>query len=444
MTSEHPAEEGVSAEIRSILEAWQRPAVLLSPDYRIVRANGPYREAYGEGRAVEGERCFAVSHHYNLPCDQVGEPCPLRQCLATGQPRRDLHLHHTPRGEEHVEVEMFPVRDEAGKVRYLLEVMTESGLGSPDPGSGGLVGRSPAFNRVLELVQRVAPSEATVLLLGESGTGKELVAQAVHDASPRAPGPFVPVDCSGLTETLFESELFGHEKGAFTGAQTRKIGLVEAARGGTLFLDEIGDIPLSLQVKLLRLLETGTFRRVGAVEPQRADFRLVCATHRDLGEMVEAGSFRMDLYYRINAFPVRLPSLRERPDDLSLLVQTLLRRLAPGRDLRLDPGALALLQGYRFPGNIRELRNILERAALLADGDLILPEHLPEECRGGPEPAPAGGVLPPEVVPLDEMEQRYLRWALARFQGDRRELARRLGVSERTLYRRLAELGDGA
>ncbi|HKJ77842.1 MAG TPA: PAS domain-containing protein, partial [Gammaproteobacteria bacterium] len=176
MANGSPAAEALSAEIHSMLEAWHRPAVLLSPDYRIVSANGAYREAYARGRAVEGGRCFAVSHHYNLPCDQVGEPCPLRQCLATGQPRRDLHLHHTPRGEEHVEVEMFPIRDGAGAVRYLLEVMTESGLGSPDPGSGGLVGRSPAFNRVLELVQRVAPSEATVLLLGESGTGKELVA----------------------------------------------------------------------------------------------------------------------------------------------------------------------------------------------------------------------------------------------------------------------------
>ena len=226
----------------------------------------------------------------------------------------------------------------------------------------------------------MAPSATTALLLGESGTGKELVAQAIHQQSGREHGPFVVVECSGLTESLFESELFGYEKGAFTGANRRKIGLVESASGGTLFLDEVGDIPLSLQVKLLRLLETGTFRRVGGVETLRADFRLIAATHRDLKGMVERGSFRRDLYYRLSVFPIHLPALRERRGDIVLLAETLLTRLAPGRAYVLGDEMRARLLAYDFPGNIRELRNIIERAILMADGGTLLPEHLPEGC----------------------------------------------------------------
>jgi len=245
----------------------------------------------------------------------------------------------------------------------------------------------------------------------------------------------VVVECSGLTETLFESELFGYEKGAFTGASQRKIGLVESASGGTLFLDEVGDIPLALQVKLLRLLETGTFRRVGGVETLRADFRLIAATHRDLMVMVERGSFRRDLYYRLSVFPIHLPALRERREDIVLLADTLLTRLAPGRAYTLSAAARARLQAYDYPGNIRELRNILERAMLMADGDTLLPEHLPPELAGE-----AAAAMPDEeaIVPLETAELRYLQWALARHGGDRKSLAAQLGISERTLYRKLA------
>jgi transcriptional regulator with PAS, ATPase and Fis domain len=272
-------------------------------------------------------------------------------------------------------------------------------------------------------------------LLGESGTGKELVAQAIHQQSGREHGPFVVVECSGLTETLFESELFGYEKGAFTGASQRKIGLVESASGGTLFLDEVGDIPLSLQVKLLRLLETGTFRRVGGVETLRADFRLIAATHRDLKVMVERGSFRRDLYYRLSVFPIHLPALRERREDIALLAETLLTRLAPGRAYTLSAAARARLQAYDYPGNIRELRNILERAMLMADGDTLQPEHLPPELAGE---AQVGMPDEEAIVPLETAELRYLQWALARHGSDRKSLAEQLGISERTLYRKLA------
>jgi len=441
MTSDFEPSLEPSPELLSLVETYADPAVLLSADYQILAANGAYRRFY-QDQGPEKKRCYEVSHHYTSPCDNAGESCPLRASIESGQPQRVLHIHHTPQGEEHVDVELFPLTGADGRPRYFVEVIRASQLATLSSQGSGLIGRSRKFNQVLELVQRVAPSEAAVLLLGESGTGKELVAQAIHDASAHADGPFVPVECSGLTETLFESELFGHEKGAFTGAQNRKIGLVEAARGGTLFLDEIGDVPLSLQVKLLRLLETRTFRRVGGVEPQRADFRLVCATHRDLKQMVDAGEFRMDLFFRINTFPIVLSPLRERPEDLPLLIEAMLKRLAPHRTLRLNDDAIECLHGYEFPGNVRELRNVVERALLLCDGDLIGPEHLPGECRNS-HFAVSPRTTENDLMPLDEMERRYLRWAVTRFQGDKRELAERLGVSERTLYRKLQELRDG-
>jgi len=434
-----PQSTAIPVQVRELLDLHQEPAILLSQDYRILAANPAYCRLYGEQQPLADRHCYEVSHHYSVPCDQAGESCPLKDSLASGQPERVLHVHHTPRGDEHVDVETRPIRDDQGDIAYFVEIMRQAQVASASPSERGLVGRSPAFNRMLELIQRVAPSETTALLLGETGTGKELVAQAIHDQSARRDGPFVPVECSGLTETLFESELFGHEKGAFTGANNRKPGLVEAARGGTLFLDEVGDIPLSMQVKLLRLLETGTYRRVGGVETLKADFRLVCATHRGLKEMVADGRFRADLYYRIGSFPVALPPLRERPQDLPLLIETVLQRLAPDRPLALDAGALACLRRYRFPGNVRELRNILERAILLADGDVITSRHLPEECRGDSEDdqASASVFAADDIIPLQELETRYLQQVAARFSGDRRELAERLGISERTLYRKL-------
>ena len=425
-------------EVTALLNGIEGPAVLLSTDYRIVAANQAYRLVYGEGKALHARHCYEVSHHYRVPCDQAGEVCPLKKCLESGEPQRVLHLHHTPGGEEHVDVSLLPIRDAAGEIVYLLEKMQQTRAASSRPVAEGLVGRSAAFNQMLEFIHRVAPTETAVLLLGESGTGKELVARAIHESSGRSAGPFVPVECSGLSESLFESELFGHEKGAFTGAHARKAGLVEAANGGTLFLDEVGDIPLSQQVKLLRLLETGTFRRVGGVEPLTANFRLVLATHRSLIEYVQDGQFRQDLYYRISAFPIFLPPLRERGDDLKLLIESLLCRLAPGRTLKLRKDTLSCLQHYGFPGNIRELRNILERAIILADGDTLLPEHLPRECTCMEKGGFSHNL--DEIVTLEEHERRYLIKALAAYPDDRKMLAEKLGVSERTLFRKLQDL----
>ncbi len=244
-----------------------------------------------------------------------------------------------------------------------------------------MVGKSASFNRLLGLINRVAGHDVSVLLLGESGSGKELVAHAIHQASARHSSACVTVECSGLSESLFESELFGHEKGAFTGAVLKKKGLVEEAEGGTLFLDEIGDVPLSLQVKLLRLIETRTFRRVGGVEQKNSNFRLICATHKDLKSMVKKGLFREDLYYRISTFPIRLPTLRVRRSDIPLLVETILNRISKNRTLQVSDQVLAFFSEYFFPGNIRELRNILEYARVMADDGIIELEHLPDDIK---------------------------------------------------------------
>ncbi|MCE9569621.1 MAG: sigma-54-dependent Fis family transcriptional regulator [Rhodocyclales bacterium] len=432
-------------ELISFLDGQAEPSIVMDAGYRIVAANSAYTREFAQGRDVNGKACYEVSHHFSVPCDQAGESCPLRMSQHSGQIQRVLHLHHTSRGEEHVDVAIAPIRDDKGRLAYFVETMRVVKHASSHPAAEGLVGRAASFSRMLSLVMRVAPTDAAVLLLGETGTGKELVARVVHEAGRSAGGPFVAVDCSGLTESLFESELFGYEKGAFTGAAHRKIGLVEAASGGTLFLDEVGDIPLTLQVKLLRLLEAGTYRRVGGIETLRSDFRLVCATHRDMADMVDKETFRRDLYHRISTFPVVVPALDQRIEDIPLLANSFLKRVAGDRDLCFSAAALAALMQRRYTGNIRELRNLVERASILADGNEIAPAHLELEscCASGRSTselrvAPiAQAFVVDAPVALEELERSYLRWLQARFDGDRRSMAASLKVGMRTLYRKL-------
>ena len=454
-------------EMLSYLDSLPEPHIVCDSAYRIRAANAAYQRIYGHSAAIIGQRCHEASHRSDVPCDQAGETCPLAQALQSGQRERVLHLHHTPQGEEYVQIELAPIRNARGELRYFIEKMEPLRMHAPE-GGPRLTGTSPAFRRMLEMVSRVAPSEASVLLHGESGTGKELVAHALHDSSNRRSHAFVVVECASLAETLFESELFGHEKGAFTGASQSKPGLVEAASGGTLFLDEVGDIPLSMQVKLLRLLETGTYRRVGSTELRHVDVRLISASHRSLPEMVAAGKFRQDLYYRLSTFPIRLPPLRERVQDIPALAAHLLQRLAPGRDMRLSAAALHCLQTWPFPGNVRELRNVLERACLLADGEVLdaalmaqalqpeatawqaaaalpgaysLPASAASPGHGTTALADAGSAFrAAPVATLQQLERQALLQALQRHAGNRAELARALGISERTLYRRLRQL----
>jgi len=422
----------------SYLEQEAQPMIVLDTDYNILASNTAYQRQFGVvGEATVGQKCFRVSHHYDVPCDLAGEHCPMRKALEKRGPDRVLHIHHTPRGPEHVDVELRPIFDESRKVVGYVERLATVRSASARASAEGLVGRSAAFMAALSALQRVAQSQLPVLLLGESGTGKELFARAVHESSARAHGPFVVVDCSGLTETLFESELFGYERGAFTGAVARKQGLVETAHGGTLFLDEIGDVPLGMQVKLLRLIETGSYRRVGGIEARHADFRLVAATHKPLAQMVADGRFRQDLYYRISAYPIPLPALRERRDDIPLLVESFLQRAArDGRALSVTPQALQRLQAHDWPGNIRELRNVLERASLFADDGVIdvAQLSLPDSSAAAAE---QHAVADRRSKPWSDAELARLA---ASFSGTRRELAAAAGLSERSLYRRLRQL----
>jgi DNA-binding NtrC family response regulator len=436
----------VNAALARMLDSYEHPAILVSPDYLILATNDLYREKFGEIDLGGGAaRCYKVSHDYDRPCDQAGEDCPLAAATLSGQRERVLHIHQTPRGREHVDVEMLPILDDDGSPRFFVELLKPMPVAGSAEGDRPMVGASPAFNRMLEMIARVAPSNAAVLLLGESGTGKELAARTLHHASLRSSGALVTLECAGLSETLFESELFGHVKGAFTGANYTRQGLAGAADGGTLFLDEIGDIPYPLQVKLLRLIETGTYRPVGSTQVKKTDFRLVCATHRDLRSMVEAGAFRQDLYYRINVFPIHLPALSERLEDLPLLSRSMLQDAGGDGGFHLTESAVTLLKQHPFSGNIRELRNILSRATVLANTNVI-DRRVIEQCLDiPPRTTEAGDVGDAgdnnDILrgSLKQVEHRYLRHLMQEHGGDKERVADIAGVSLRSLYRKLQE-----
>ena len=296
-----------------------------------------------------------------------------------------------------------------------------------------IVGQSPAIREALNLAQRVAPTDASVLLLGESGTGKEVYAQAIHAASHRKEAPFIPVNCGALPETLLESELFGHERGAFTGAIRTKPGRFEVADGGTVFLDEIGELPQSIQVKLLRFLQDHIYVRVGGEEMRRADVRILAATNRNLEEMIHDGRFREDLYYRLNVFPIHLVPLRERRDDIPALVNEFLvgQERTPQA---LSSEALEFLMHYDYPGNIRELQNLIERACILAGKGPILRSHFPHDRHRAPHET---ADLLSMGLSLDQMERKMILEALERAQGNKTKAAGLLGISRRALYSRM-------
>ena len=305
----------------------------------------------------------------------------------------------------------------------------------------GIVGESGRMQEVLSLVHRVAGSDATVLIQGESGTGKELIAKAIHHASPRAAGPLVTVNCAALPESLLEAELFGHEKGAFTGATITRQGRFEVAHGGTLFLDEIGDLPLHLQVKLLRVLQEREFERVGSSRAIPVDVRLIAATHRDLAALVKAGAFRDDLYYRINVVTIVVPPLRDRREDLPPLIDHFVRKCAEANRKRIvgvTREARDLLLRYDYPGNVRELENVIERAVVLTRDDVIGPADLPLTLQDPPtETAEAAGL----TAAVEGLERRMIHAALARASGVQTRAAESLGISERVLRYKLRKYG---
>lgn len=335
---------------------------------------------------------------------------------------------------------VLQTRQLRNEVRQYRQVMADKGF-------HGMHGKSPVMLRLFDLIRRIARSDGSVLITGESGTGKELVARALHEESPRAGGPFVAINCAGIPETLLESELLGHAAGAFSGARGARKGLFLEADRGTLFLDEIGEMPASMQTKLLRLLQDGQVRPVGANEEVSTDVRIVAATHRDIVDLMADGSFREDLFFRLETFRIEVPPLRARGEDVVQLLDFFLRRHAlttGSRPRRLAPDALRRLLGYRFPGNVRELAGLVERAATLARGDTLGMEDLPERVRADPsgefeagaDPG-GGGRHESEWATLGELEERYIRQVLAFTGGNKQRAARILGIGRKTLYRKL-------
>ena len=427
------SDSGSQRNLSAMLEGYDCPAILVSANYEILAYNSEYRDAFGALELDQQPSCFSVSHGYDVPCDQAGESCPLSAALLSKRKERVLHIHQTPHGKEHVDVEMLPIFDDQQQLLFFVELLRPIPLASGNVTDQKMIGRSPAFLKMLEVISRVGQSDVSVVLKGESGTGKELAARAIHMASARSGNPMVTLECSGLTDSLFESELFGHVKGAFTGAQFNKPGLIEQADGGTLFLDEVADIPMPMQVKLLRLLETGTYRPVGSAEIKNSNFRLICASHKNLAEMVDQASFRQDLFYRINVFPIHLPSLAERRDDIPAITKSLIHRISPDQTWQLTPSAMKRLSSWNYKGNIRELRNVLARATVLAEAEVI-DQDIIDKCFDIDFQANVNIEL--DKVDLKTSELAYLQNLMTTY-GDKVKAAQVAGISVRSLYRKL-------
>jgi len=439
---------GVKPSCDQIIDILPDPFVVIDADYRIIAANRSYRKRYGiEADALIGRHCYEVSHHAQAPCHNYGEHCPMETVFGSKQTTQVMHVHFNADDRpEYVQIQATPLFDDQGEVLYMGEFIYPVNTPEKDD---LLVGRSRTILHMTSLLQRVAPTMTTVLLTGESGAGKECVAKYLHQYSNQAKGPFIIVDCGTLGENLIENELFGSEKGAYTGSTMLKKGLFEAAHGGTLLIDEVCELPLALQTKLLRVLETGAIRRIGGTDYHKIDVRVIAATNRDIQQMVECGEFRQDLYYRLSAFPVHVPPLRERKSDIPAIAEHFLGRIEDGdRHLPLAPEVIEALLAHDYPGNIRELRNIIERAAILAADGSIGPEHLVLE--GGKDRGQHGGWSPlPEVGRATghglasarrRIDDTAVLTALEETGGHRARAARLLGVSERTLYRHVRRL----
>jgi len=435
-------------ELQSVIDAHDNAFVVIDENYNIVAANKAYSDAYGVDSAdIVGCKCYQVSHHSEVPCHLNGEDCPHKNVFETEQPHQVLHIHFDQyKQEEHVRIKGSPIRGADGKLflgESIFPVAKSSELNCDEQ---RMLGSSPAFLACIEEVASAARYDAPILLNGESGVGKEMAAEFAHKKSPRCGKTFVSIDCTAISEDSFESELFGHESTAFDGCAGRRIGLVESADGGTLFMDEIGEVPLSIQGRLLRVLESGKFRRTGGTEDMKADIRVICATHNNLRKMVEDGSFRADLYYRIAGISITIPPLRERRADIPALVQAMVKHLgsSSGIQCRITVDALDLLRGYDYPGNIRELKNILQKAAALSTNGIITPDLLELDEFADVYHSPFAQRYNNDDTgkrSMSELESDHIRALLMQFNGHRSKVADVLKISERTLYRKLKQYG---
>jgi len=439
----------------SILDGISDPIIVIDRDFNLTYANKTVR-----GHAVDantaGQKCYELLHGKNQPCD----PCPCLQTFETNKPVRVIRKTESTEGGAPVlkEYRSYPILDQDGKVIRTIEVIQELSPAEeavpaessstrkrklPTTGETsfcGMIGGSKKIRALFQMIRLIAPSSATVLIYGESGTGKELVAKAIHQSSPRRNRPFIAIDCGALPETLLESELFGHVKGAFTGAIQNKKGLFEEAEGGTLFLDEIADTSLAFQSKLLRVLQEGEARPVGGTRSIKVNVRVVAATNKPLKEAIARKSFREDLYYRLAVMPIVIPPLRERPEDIPLLAAHFIEKytLPNGKGpMHLSEGSLSLLLKSHWHGNVRELENIIERGVLVSEGSEILPESflIDEET-----PAPSSPSIPLSIS-RDEavlkVEKDQIIDAIKRHKGNKSLAARSLGIARASLYNKL-------
>ena len=437
--------------LQSIIDASDNGFVVIDKNYNIIAANKAYCTAYGiDSNEIIGHKCHAVSHHSDVPCHLNGEDCPHKKVFETKAPHQVLHIHYDHNNEEeHVRIKGSPVYGTDGEL-FLGEAVFPIAK-SEDMGCDKqrMLGTSPSFLACIEEMSGAATSEVPILLNGESGVGKELAAKFIHKKSERRAQSFVSIDCASINEGIFESELFGHERGAFTGCVGRRHGLIETAENGTLFMDEIGEIPLALQGRLLRALETGFYRRLGGREDLHVDVRIICATHNNLRQMVEQGTFRADLYYRIAGMSITIPPLRERRSDIAPLVKSMLEKTNTqnGSAGRISDEAMDLLQNYDYPGNIRELHNILQKAVSVATNGLITPDllKLNDFAVVHTNPMINRNVsdtktnAPSTNRSLTDVEATHIESLLHQHDGHRAKVAEELRISERTLYRKLKQ-----
>jgi two-component system response regulator AtoC len=452
---------GNTDTLQCLVDCHEHPFVVIDPSFAVIAVNRAFERARGLRRdQVIGQPCFEVCHHRPRPCYEMGEECPMARVQETHEPCACVHAANGNAKDpgQWVQIKAYPIRGD-NNIVYLGECVGElcTQVGTGDQ-KVSIVGKSPAFLQMLDHLKLAAKSKVPVVLLGETGTGKELAAKFIHEHSMHKGKPFVTVDCTVLTESLIESELFGYEPGAFTGSVGRKQGLLELVGGGTLFLDEIGEMSSRMQAKFLRVLDSGEFRRVGGQRMLTTDARIVCATNCNLWDEVRARRFREDLYYRIACMRIHLPNLAERREDIPILARELLDRIGHSmcRSYRLTSKALENLKSRDYPGNIRELRNVLHLAAAHAPRSIIEDTHIEGVLRyrdGRPEGASATAVEDPGApVPhnskltraLHDFEVSQIVERLDQYHGNRRKVASALEISERTLYRKLKQYDLGS
>jgi len=439
--------------LQSIIDASDNGFVVIDKDYNIIAANEAYCSSYAtDPEKIIGQKCHQVSHHSDVPCHLNGEDCPHKKVFETKAPHQVLHIHFDNNNEEeHVRIKGSPIFGTDGELflgEAIFPIAKTDELGCDQQ---RMLGTSPAFLACIEEMSGASASDVPILLNGESGVGKELAAKFIHNKSHRKAHPFISIDCTSISEGIFESELFGHERGAFTGCVGRRHGLIESAEHGTLFLDEIGEVPLALQGRLLRALETGYYRRLGGREDLHVDVRIICATHNNLRKMVEQGTFRADLYYRIAGISITIPPLRERRTDIAPLVKAMLEKTRShnGSVNRISDEALEILQQYDYPGNIRELYNILQKATTVSSSGLITSEQLQLNNFANVYINPLADRrkhsrdlktnTPSTNRSLTDVEATHIESLLHQHSGHRAKVAEELCISERTLYRKLKQ-----